>query len=259
VANLGRRDHPSVREDSRVSQHGYPYQPPPGQGQPYGQPAGAPHGGPYQAPPPSGYGVPPQAGYGYPAAQPGYPAYPGQQLGYPAQPGWPQAEVGPNGEPLAEQFSRLGARVIDGLILGGITMIIFVPLFVVIVVATTSEIEVAPDGTVTGGGPSFALMLLVYLGMFVFIIAAQFLYEVQFAKRTGQTIGKRMLKIRVVPTAPHQPITAGHLAKRWLVTGPGGMIPGLGLINALWCLWDKPYRQCLHDKFADTVVVKVPG
>ena len=250
-----------------MSQHGYPYQPPPGQGQPYGQPAGAPHGGPYQAPPPSGYGAPPQAGYGYPAAQQGYPAQPGyppayggQQPGYPApQQGWPRQEVGPNGEPLAEQFSRLGARLIDGLIIGGIATIIFVPLFIVIAVATTSEIEVAPDGTVTGGGPSFALLLLAELGLFVFILAAQFVYEVQFAKRTGQTIGKRVLKIRIVPTSPHQPLTTGHLAKRWLVSGVGGLIPGLGLLNILWCLWDKPYRQCLHDKFADTVVVKVPG
>ncbi|MFK4273751.1 RDD family protein, partial [Streptomyces milbemycinicus] len=27
------------------------------------------------------------------------------------------------------------------------------------------------------------------------------------------------------------------------------------LINVLWCTWDRPYRQCLHDKAAKTVVV----
>jgi hypothetical protein len=31
----------------------------------------------------------------------------------------------------------------------------------------------------------------------------------------------------------------------------------VGLLDPLWCLWDKPYRQCLHDKPAKTVVVKV--
>ena len=27
-------------------------------------------------------------------------------------------------------------------------------------------------------------------------------------------------------------------------------------LDGLWQLWDKPLRQCLHDKAADTVVVK---
>jgi uncharacterized RDD family membrane protein YckC len=28
------------------------------------------------------------------------------------------------------------------------------------------------------------------------------------------------------------------------------------LLNVLWCTWDQPYRQCLHDKAAKTVVVR---
>ncbi|MEU3454082.1 hypothetical protein ABZ671_10820 [Micromonospora sp. NPDC006766] len=27
--------------------------------------------------------------------------------------------------------------------------------------------------------------------------------------------------------------------------------------DGFWQLWDKPWQQCLHDKFAGTVVVKV--
>ena len=235
-----------------MSQQGNPYQQP-GPGQPYGgppyggQPPAAPYGGQYQAPPPAGYGVPQQQAY---AAQQRY----GQQPGYGPQPGYgamaPRPEVAPNGEPLAEQFVRLGARLIDGLIVGGVATVIFVPVIIGIVVATTDA---------STAGPSVLLLLLAELGLFLFILVGQYVYEVELAKRTGQTVGKRLLKIRVIPLAPRQPIARSHLAKRWLVTGPGGMIPGLGLINAVWCLWDKPYRQCLHDKFADTVVVKVPG
>jgi uncharacterized RDD family membrane protein YckC len=214
----------------------------PGYGAPQQQPA-------YGAPPPhAGYGVPPQAAYGQ--VGPGQPGYPGR-------PGFAPPEVGPSGEPLAEQFTRLGARLIDGLIIGGIATLIWVPVLIVAIIASSNELEVADDGTVTGGGSSFALILLAELGLFVFIFAAQYLYDVEYAKRTGQTIGKRVLKIRIVPLAPQQPLTRGIMARRWLVTGPGGLIPGLSLINAIWCLWDKPYRQCLHDKFADTVVVKV--
>ena len=36
----------------------------------------------------------------------------------------------------------------------------------------------------------------------------------------------------------------------------GAFVPFFNLIDVLWLLWDKPYRQCLHDKFAKTVVVK---
>lgn len=256
-----------------MSQHGNPYQQP-GPGQPYG---GQPPGGAYPGAPQSGYGVPPQPGYGQPQpgygqpapgyGQPGYgqppPGYPPQQ-GYPGQPGYPgppgwAPAVGPNGEPLADQGIRLAARLIDGLIVGGIASLIFVPIIIVIVAASAGTTTVNEDGTVSGGGATVALVLLAELGLFLFLLAAQYVYEVEFAKRTGQTVGKRVMKIRIVPLAPQQPISRGHLAKRWLVSGPGGMIPGLGIINILWCLWDKPYRQCLHDKFANTVVVKVPG
>jgi hypothetical protein len=35
-----------------------------------------------------------------------------------------------------------------------------------------------------------------------------------------------------------------------------GFVPGLQLIDGLWQLWDQPYRQCLHDKWPGTIVVK---
>ena len=37
----------------------------------------------------------------------------------------------------------------------------------------------------------------------------------------------------------------------------GGLIPFFSYVDGLWQLWDKPYLQTLHDKFAQTVVVKV--
>jgi hypothetical protein len=35
------------------------------------------------------------------------------------------------------------------------------------------------------------------------------------------------------------------------------VVPGLGWVDGLWQLWDKPWRQCLHDKFAQTLVIKL--
>jgi uncharacterized RDD family membrane protein YckC len=223
--------------------HGYP--PPPGQPQ-YGQ-----------QPPYAPYGQQPQHGYGVPGGVPGY--APGGVPGY-APGGYGAVQpVGPGGQPLADQVTRLLARLIDGLIVGGVSMIIAIPLIVFAVIASADSIETTADGTVTNSGAPIAIVLLAELALFVLLIVGQYLYEVEFAKRTGQTIGKRVMKIRIVAIDPHQPVNRAVLAKRWLVIVPGGLIPVLSLINVLWCLWDQPYRQCLHDKFADTVVVKVPG
>jgi len=46
--------------------------------------------------------------------------------------------------------------------------------------------------------------------------------------------------------------------KRYLVQHVATFfVPGLNWIDGLWQLWDKPYRQCLHDKFAETLVIKL--
>jgi hypothetical protein len=55
-------------------------------------------------------------------------------------------------------------------------------------------------------------------------------------------------------------MTRGVAARRWLANVvAGAIIPFWRWIDGLWQLWDKPYQQCLHDKFARTVVVKVPA
>jgi uncharacterized RDD family membrane protein YckC len=194
------------------------------------------------------------------------PAY--GNIGHPPQGGFAQQQAAgyggqqpaaPNGQPLADVWMRLLARLIDGLIVGGISMIVAVPVLIFVIVASVNSIEVNPDGTTSGGGGSIAAILLAELGIFVFVLLVQYLYDVEYAKRTGQTIGKRVLKMRIVPLDPNLAVDRGFLAKRWLVSGLGGLVPGLSLINVLWCLWDQPYRQCLHDKFAKTVVVKVPA
>jgi hypothetical protein len=65
--------------------------------------------------------------------------------------------------------------------------------------------------------------------------------------------------------APPQYAPPGYAPPQWYAgpTGPpppslspsGQPLAGFG--DGLWQLWDKPWQQCLHDKFAGTVVVKV--
>ncbi|MEU1162149.1 hypothetical protein ABZ372_16025 [Streptomyces sp. NPDC005921] len=46
---------------------------------------------------------------------------------------------------------------------------------------------------------------------------------------------------------------AKGLVRRWLVYTVPGLL-GVGIIGAAWCLFDRPWHQCWHDKAAHTFV-----
>jgi uncharacterized RDD family membrane protein YckC len=85
----------------------------------------------------------------------------------------------------------------------------------------------------------------------VFSPLAWFLYSVQPLTRSGATLGKEILGLRVVGQGGHHPTLlqafVRESAGRWL----NAMVLGLGL---LFVFWDKD-RQALHDMVADTFVV----
>jgi len=207
----------------------------------------APAGGPY-------YGPPPGAPYGPP---PGYPAY-----GYPAQP--PPPALSPAGVPLADFGSRLLAAIIDGAILSGILLVIALPVafFVVYsqmgdVIDSTDPYTGEPDSAVFFTGFILPILLL-ELGILVLMLVIYYFYYVEMLFKTGQTVGKKAMKIRVVPLDPAATLTRGMAAKRYLIEFVVSVVvPFFRYLDGLWQLWDKPYQQCLHDKVAGTVVIKV--
>ena len=127
-----------------------------------------------------------------------------------------------------------------------------------------------PDltGSVDGTGPVltvddviadfFVPLLLIELGLFVLMLAGYYVYFVEMMFRNGQTVGKKAMKIRVIPFEPGATLTRGMAAKRYLIEFPVAMfVPFFYYVDGLWQLWDKPYQQTLHDKVAKTVVIKV--
>jgi|SRR5579884_3538056 len=147
------------------------------------------------------------------------------------------AVSGPPPQALANQGARLAARIID---------------IVVIIVAL---------GVVLG---FFALLqqlwqntgyLIVTAILGLICSVAVLLYEPILTWKDGATLGKRALGLRVAVLDTGQSPSAGRAFGRWVSAIAMGFVPFLGLINVLWCLWDSPYRQCLHDKAAGTVVV----
>jgi uncharacterized RDD family membrane protein YckC len=171
--------------------------------------------------------------------------------------------VSPAGQPLATFADRLLAYLIDYAVLVGVGFVLAVPAVVVYFLYVTPDLlEVRPDGTpVDVSFREFFLPFLVLeIGLVAALLVVSYVYHVEILLRSGQTLGKRAMKIKVVPLDPDAKLTRAVLAKRWLVSHvAAGFLPGVLYIDGLWQLWDKPYQQCLHDKFAGTVVVKVPA
>jgi uncharacterized RDD family membrane protein YckC len=162
--------------------------------------------------------------------------------------------LSPGGHRLAEFGDRLGAFIIDGLILGAISLVLLLPLYLYMFFNVLNLDPYAQPDPFDVVGP----FLLLGLAALVVILGVRYLYEVEAMFRSGQTIGKRALKLRVIPLDPSLPLDRTMAFKRFLVQFVAtSIVPGLNWIDGLWQLWDKPYRQCLHDKWAQTVVIKI--
>jgi uncharacterized RDD family membrane protein YckC len=193
-------------------------------------------------PPPPG--APPPGPPGYPVPPPGYVYAPP-----------PPPPLSPGGQRLAEFTDRLVARIVDGLILGLLTAALLVPGYLAVFFAIVDPSDPEPfEDPLAFLVPIFALTAAAFL----LSLALAYLYEVEAMYRTGQTIGKRVMNIRVIPVDPTQTLTRGAAFKRYLIQHvAAAFVPALNWIDGLWQLWDKPYRQCLHDKFASTLVIKL--
>jgi uncharacterized RDD family membrane protein YckC len=203
---------------------------------------------PGYAPPPGGYSVPPPSGYSVPpAAVPGY--------GYPPGGVRRPGPVGPGGAPLAEFWQRLVAYLLDSLILGAATLVPVLLVFGGLFLPYFSSIDPSnpPD--------PFGLLLIELLAIAIIVplnLIASYVYFVRLCSKTGQTVGKRVMQIRVVRAIDGGPIDLRTMKRRWVVQYVAALIPFyFSLADSLWLLWDQPYRQCLHDKCAETLVVQV--
>src|SRR5690606_7539378 len=98
-------------------------------------------------------------------------------------------------------------------------------------------------------GETWAMFAL--LGVLALVGAV--LYHTLLIGRTGQTLGKRALGLRVVDAGNGMPIGAGRALGRYLfATFISGNICGLGY---LWAIWDGR-KQTWHDKVVSSVVVE---
>ncbi|GGW92567.1 RDD family protein [Streptomyces noursei] len=209
--------------------------PPPGGTPP---PGGPPPGGP---PPPGSPPPPPPPGAGPPPSYGGGP-YGGPSAGGPYGAGEYGADPLAGMPPLANRGKRLLARIIDALLIGIPVGLIMNAIVGWVDYFSTSSVETSKQATVSG------VTMLAYL-----------IYEGLMLTSRGQTVGKMAMKIRVAMLSDGSIPTAQAGWTRAAVYTLPEIVPCCGfifwLVNVLWCTWDKPYQQCLHDKAARTVVV----
>lgn len=104
-----------------------------------------------------------------------------------------------------------------------------------------------------GSDVAYYVLTAIYVVFLVGIIFAPFIQEAIF---DGQTIGKRILGIRVIALDGSSP-SMGAFFTRWL-TGIVELIGSMGVIGTVSVVVTK-YSQRLGDLVAGTVVVKVPN
>lgn len=144
---------------------------------------------------------------------------------------------------LAERGTRLGAVILDSLIF-------LVPGLFAIIPAMALTRGTAADAM--GVGATIAVIVGV-LGMLVV-----FVIDLVLLHRYGQTIGKRMLNVKIIRSDGSRAGLTRIFFLRMLVPGLIGGIPFVGfiftIVDPLFIFQES--RRCVHDLIADTVVIK---
>ncbi|MEV0283304.1 MULTISPECIES: RDD family protein [unclassified Kribbella] len=198
------------------------------------------------------YGQQPQYGqpqYGQP--QYGQPQY-GQQYGHPQQPGYnpyvqqPQYGYGygvPQA-PLADWAPRAGAYLIDGMI-SGVPIAIGYGVFIADIAMRSDDLSSSNDA------PGAFAIILFLLGIAASIGLG--LWNRVFRQgKTGQSVGKSALHLRLVDAQSFQPVGAGKAFLREFLSG---LFNNACFLNLLWPLWDDQ-KQTWHDKVMSTYVIR---
>jgi hypothetical protein len=244
-----------------------------------------------QAPQPAPQPAPPQSGPGLPGARAGQPFGPPAAQPLPERSGPPAGQAAATGTPWAEQVQdlargeggvvpwrpvasdpfgmtqsddrpggllrRFAARVIDTVLLVAVTGVAAVPLGSAAYHHAKDKVDQAKltgqtvkvwliDGTT---GVQLGAVLAVFL-------VASLLVEVLPTAKWGRTPGKKLVGLRVLDIEAQLPPGFGTSLRRWLTHTVLDLV-AVGVVGVAWCLFDRPWKQCWHDKAARTFVAGV--
>ncbi|MFE3162819.1 RDD family protein [Streptomyces sp. NPDC059224] len=149
---------------------------------------------------------------------------------------------------------RFAARLVDNLVVGVVTAAAAVPFGT----RAADHVQDKIDAAKLSGRTETVWLLDgttgLYLGVVLAVLLlAGLLYEVLPTAKWGRTLGKKLFALEVRDIEGHEPPAFGAALRRWLVYTVPALL-GIGIVGVAWCLFDRPWRQCWHDKAAHTFV-----
>lgn len=149
-------------------------------------------------------------------------------------------QVDDSEKPLASRWARLGASLIDSIII----MVIVMP-----VMYFTGGFE----GIMEGRQPSFTYSIA--MGLLSYVVF--FVINYRFLLSNGQTVGKKVLDIKIVDLNGNVPAFQSQMLIRYAVYALPGQVPVVGflfsIVNIVFIFGKE--KRCLHDLVAKTKVV----
>jgi uncharacterized RDD family membrane protein YckC len=186
-------------------------------------------------------------------------------------------DVAPDGQPLAGWWARVGAYLLDGLLLTVLEIVCGWRFLSGIVDGFRGVAQQAVDAARAGVQPPSSdqlgsqLVSAVWpavLGFLAVCLVVRFLYGAGFLKAFQATPGQMALGLQVRLRARPGVLPWSTVLARWFTQNLGtfvAFVPLVGMLawvysvlDDLWPLWDGK-RQALHDKAARTNVVRVRG
>jgi len=150
---------------------------------------------------------------------------------------------------LAGRGTRLVAVILDGLIF---SMMVYAPLVIAGVFTAIAASIIRKQPLL------WTSALVVSTGVALIMCVVYFVITFVFVKRNGQTIAKKILGIKVVRKNGSKAGVGRIFWLRNVVNTLFAMVPLVGgiyaLVDALMIFGDP--RQCIHDKIADTIVIR---
>ena len=180
------------------------------------------------------------------------PTYDGGRAMHPGSIGYVEQNFG--------RVADFGQRVLALLIDTAISLIGLIPMIIGIVVLvaaapTTTTYDEFGNATLTGGNTSLAVVggLLIAFGVLL-AIGISLWNRVFRMGRTGQSVGKSIIGLKLIDDKTGQPIGAWMAFLREIVQSIVNQVFYLGY---LWMLWDTD-KQTVGDKAVHSTVVVLP-
>lgn len=156
----------------------------------------------------------------------------------------------------ASPWRRLSGFVVDILVITAVLSPLLVPAALV-QIDHAHALSHAATNPAKGQVPPLPLWARQW-AVGIAVAVAFGVYRVVQVGAVGRTLGHRVAGVRVVNTAGGR-LSWGRTVLRYVafygITAVPVAGPVFSVVNYLWCLFDRPYRQCLHDKVAGTFVL----